>query len=212
MGVTDGGAAVTARAARPIGDGARGATVEALAARVLAAPPRGACRVVAVDGFAGAGKTTFAGRLAAALGHRLGCDEGSPGVPVIHTDEFASHDDFFGWDARLVAQVLAPLAAGRAAAYAPYDWVARRPVGHRLVPAASVVVVEGVGCARRSLLPHLSVALWLDVPVEVATARGTRRDGPELADFWRAWTAAQRAFFADERPWRHAETVRPDAW
>ena len=50
-----------------------------LAARVRAVPPRlGPVRLVAVDGGAGSGKTSFAARLAAAL----------DGVPVLHTDDF----------------------------------------------------------------------------------------------------------------------------
>lgn len=207
------------------------AFVAAFAARVLAAAPaRGACRVVAVDGYAGSGKTTLAARLAAAFGARIaagptaaarpGADlavgdaavaHGSEPVaaPVVHTDELATHEDFFDWDGRLVAQVLAPLAAGRDGGYAPYDWVARAAVGRRVVPAGPVVVVEGVGSVREALRPWLAAALWLDVPPEVATARGMSRDGPELAGFWHAWTASQRAFFAAERPWRHAEAVRP---
>ena len=49
-----------------------------LAESILALP--GGVRLVAVDGYGGAGKSTFAARLAAALG----------GAAVVHTDDFAT--------------------------------------------------------------------------------------------------------------------------
>jgi hypothetical protein len=68
------------RALRPaLSDRPRVETYAELAARILALPPRAgpATRIVAVDGRGAAGKTTFAGRLATALG----------GAPVVHTDD-----------------------------------------------------------------------------------------------------------------------------
>jgi hypothetical protein len=56
--------------------------------------------VVAVDGQGAAGKTTFSGRLAAALG----------GAPVVHTDEVVARVGHPWWPA-LEAEVLAPLTA-----------------------------------------------------------------------------------------------------
>ena len=52
-------------------------TFRSLAESILALP--GGVRLVAVDGYGGAGKSTFADRLAAALG----------GAAVVHTDDFA---------------------------------------------------------------------------------------------------------------------------
>ena len=53
-------------------------------------------RLIGVDGHAGSGKSTFAGRLAAALG----------GAPVLHLDDIASHDALFDWTGRLLTQVI----------------------------------------------------------------------------------------------------------
>lgn len=79
-------------------------------------PSCGPVRLVAVDGHAGSGKSTFADRLAAALG----------GAPVLHLDDLATHEELFGWTGRLREQVLLPLARGGNARYAPYDWTERR--------------------------------------------------------------------------------------
>src|SRR6478735_90882 len=86
---------------------------DAVAAAALAAPARlGPVRLVAVDGPAGSGKTTFAERLAGELG-----------APVVHLDDLLE-----GWTdlrsmwPRLEKWVLAPLRRGDDAAYRTYDW------------------------------------------------------------------------------------------
>lgn len=164
-----------------------------LAARVRALPPScGPVRLVAVDGHAGSGKTTFAARLAAELS----------GAPVLHLDDLATHEDFFGWDARLVRQILTPLAGGRPARWTPYDWRARDfPEGAdaaSTLPPDPVVLVEGVGAGRRALRPYLACLLWMDLPPERAWQRGLRRDGEGLARFWAEWTRAEVAHFAED--------------
>jgi hypothetical protein len=182
----------------------------ALAAELRALPPScGPVRLVAVDGPAGAGKTTLAAALAAALG----------GAPVVHTDDLASHEEPFGWTGRLRAGVLEPFSRGRAGRFTAYDWDARcfpgGPEAVREVSAAPVVLLEGVGTGRRAVRPWLARLLWLEVPAAVARARGLRRDGPALADFWAGWTVAQDAHFAADpsRPYADALVVqRPEGY
>lgn len=164
-----------------------GLSLRGLAATLGMLPPScGPVRLVAVDGHAGAGKSTLARRLAEEL----------DGVPVLHTDDLATHEEPFGWQDRFAAQVLTPFAGGRAATHGVYDWTARRFAGERTVPAAPVVLVEGVGTGRRALRPHLALLLWLEVEPPVARARGMRRDGPQLEHFWTGWSAAEDAHFA----------------
>lgn len=159
------------------------------ARRLRTLPPScGPVRLVAVDGYAGSGKTTFADRLAQCLG----------GAPVVHLDDLATHRELFGWTPRLEAEVLRPLAEGREGRHRVYNWVERRFGGERTVPPAGVVLVEGVGAARRAVRPRLAAALWMDVPREVAHARGEARDGPGLAAFWRRWERAEREHFAGD--------------
>ncbi|MBC2869010.1 uridine kinase family protein [Streptomyces mexicanus] len=152
------------------------------------APSCGPVRLVGVDGHAGSGKSTFAGLLAAAL------DD----APVLHLDDIACHEELFGWDGRLLTEVIAPLARGTTAHYRPYDWVARR-FGHaRALPPAPVVLVEGVGAGRRALRPHLAALLWMDLPREEAWARGRARDGEAQRAFWAGWVEAERRHFAGD--------------
>ncbi|MEV0601766.1 hypothetical protein AB0I82_21030 [Streptomyces sp. NPDC050315] len=169
----------------------------ALAARLRALPPScGPVRLIAVDGHAGSGKSTFAGRLATALG-----DEPEPGAhrtpaPVLHLDDLATHDELFAWTGRLREQVIGPLSEGRSARYGVYDWVRRSFTRERTLAPAPIVLLEGVGAGRSALRPYLACLLWMELPDETAWARGRRRDGPGLDTFWDGWIPAERAHFA----------------
>ncbi|NNN34070.1 hypothetical protein HLK59_27650 [Streptomyces sp. S3(2020)] len=163
--------------------------MHALADRLRDLPPScGPVRLIAVDGHAGSGKSTFAGRLAAALG----------GAPVLHLDDIARHDELFGWTGRLLTQVIEPLSRGETAYFAPYDWHTRRSGPPRALPAAPVVLVEGVGAGRRALRPHLARLLWMELPQEESWARGRSRDGEEQREFWAGWVRAEAGHFTDD--------------
>ncbi|MGW1890690.1 uridine kinase family protein [Streptomyces sp. NPDC002004] len=158
-------------------------------------PSCGPVRLVGVDGHAGSGKSTFAGRLADALG----------GAPVLHLDDIATHEELFGWTGRLRREVVEPLGRGEAGHYLPYDWHARAFGPARTLPAAPVIVVEGVGAGRRELRPCLAQLLWMELPREESWDRGRLRDGPELSEFWHGWVDAERRHFAQDpsRPFAH---------
>lgn len=179
----------------PAPSGAGAGPLPALAARLRALEPScGPVRLVAVDGHAGSGKTTFAGRLAAALG----------GAPVVHLDDVATHEELFDWTERLRRAVLEPLARGADAAGPVYDWTTRRFGPAVPVPCAPVALIEGTGAGRAALRPYLARVLWMEMDRRDAWERGRRRDGPGLAGFWRGWTAAERGHFA-------ADPTRPYA-
>lgn len=202
-------------------EGAKDQDLAALAARLRGLPPScGPVRLVAVDGHAGSGKSTFAGRLAAALGGgttptvggpaTVGVpstggesataagpgEDNEPAAPVLHLDDLATHDELFAWTGRLREQVIGPLSEGRSARYGVYDWVRRSFTRERTLAPAPVVLLEGVGAGRAALRPYLACLLWMELPGETAWARGRRRDGPGLDTFWDGWIPAERAHFA----------------
>ncbi|WP_373304035.1 uridine kinase family protein [Streptomyces cinerochromogenes] len=181
-------------------------TIHDLAARLHGLPPSlGPVRLIAVDGHAGSGKSTFAGRLARALG----------GAPVLHLDDIASHEQLFAWTGRLMTQVIEPLARGEDAHYTPYDWRARAFGDPVPLPPAPVVLIEGVGAGRSALRPHLARLLWMELPREESWTRGRRRDGAEQHAFWDGWVAAERAHFAADPSRPHADLLvlqRPEGY
>ncbi|MGW0704806.1 uridine kinase family protein [Streptomyces sp. NPDC002643] len=161
-----------------------------LADRLRRLPPScGPVRLIGVDGHAGSGKSTFAGRLAEALGGA---------TPVLHLDDMATHEELFAWTGRLLSQVIEPLRRAETAHYAPYDWRERGFGPARALPLAPVIVIEGVGAGRRALRPYLAELLWMEMPKEEAWARGRSRDGAEQSEFWDGWVPAERRHFADD--------------
>jgi uridine kinase len=177
---------------RPLSTGPSSAiTVAALARRVLAAPARlGEVRLVCIDGPAGSGKTTLAGRLAAALGE---------GAAVVHLEDLYAGWTITGAVARLRAGVLRPVAEGRPGAYHRYDWAAERFAAElTTVPVRPVLLVEGCGSSPRSLDPWTTLRIWVEAPARLRIARGLARDGTGLQPQWRRWQATEAAEFTRE--------------
>ncbi|QNE78507.1 hypothetical protein F0344_31340 [Streptomyces finlayi] len=168
-----------------------------LARRLRSLPPScGPVRLVAVDGHAGSGKSTFAARLSDALGD----------APVLHLDDLATHDELFAWTERLREQVLVPFSRAEPARCTPYDWTRRRFGPARTLEPAPVVLMEGVGSGRREVRPVLAALLWMELASGPSWERGRRRDGPALGEFWDGWTAAEERHFAEDpsRPYADA--------
>ena len=155
-------------------------------------------RIVAVDGPGGAGKTTVAEALAAALG----------GAPVVHTDDFASWDHPVDWWPRLREQVLEPLRRGQPVRFLPTAWD-HEPPELVEVDAADVVILEGVTSSREAFRPYLTYAVWIETPRELRLRRGLERDGESARPFWDRWMAAEDAYVAREMPAERADIVVP---
>jgi hypothetical protein len=158
--------------------------------------------VLGVDGRAGGGKSTFAERLTAVV----------PGAAVVHTDDIAWYESFFGWEHLLVEGVLEPFRRGLPVAYRPPAWEVRGRRGAIVVPAGCpLLVVEGVGVGRRSLGRYLDALVWVQSDVDLARRRGIARDiakGEEdPAAFWEEWQAEEVPLLARERPWERATLV-----
>jgi uridine kinase len=173
--------------------------VEVIAARLgAAAPPAGVqTKFVAIDGFGGAGKTTLAVSLSAKLG----------GVPITHTDDFASWEEPLEWWPRMLAEVLVPLAARRRARYRRHDWERRCLGDWREIEPSECVIVEGVSSSREAFRPYLTVAVWVEAPREERLRRGLERDGHDALPQWEQWMAREDEYAAHERPQEHAHVV-----
>jgi uridine kinase len=166
--------------------------VRRIVAEVTAAPAQaGGTRVLAIDGPSGAGKTSLAAAVRAALG---------PG-PVIHLDDL-----YPGWDGlaesipRLVEWVLRPLAEGRPPRYRRYDWGRARYAEWIEVPPAAVLIVEGAGAGSLPAAPYLSLLVWLDSPASNRFERAMARDGESYRPHWQRWAHQEERYFAEHDP------------
>ncbi len=155
-------------------------------------PRCGDVRVVAIDGRGAASKSTFAARLRNALSAT------TPSTVVLHTDDFASWDTFFGWWPRFEEQVLTPWAHGRAAQYRRYDWEAREFGPQEQCPPPSVLILEGVGSGRSAAADRLSSLIWVQTDQVTRRRRAEARDGAELREFWRLWIDAEDEHFRQD--------------
>jgi uridine kinase len=165
-----------------------GIDLAAIADRIQESPARlGRTRLVLVDGPSGAGKTTLAYALA-----------GTVPVELVHTDDLVDGwDDQFTYWNRLERLVLGPIRAGRPGRYQAYDWYQGRFDGDPIeVPAAGVLVVEGVGAGRARARAQASLSLFVDAPLAVREARSLARDGPAMQDHLREWRRREDLHFA----------------
>jgi energy-coupling factor transporter ATP-binding protein EcfA2 len=152
-----------------------------------------------VDGRSGSGKSTLAQQLAGVLRNSV----------VVHTDDVAWYESFFGWDRMLVDNVLRPVGAGRPVAYRPPAWDERSRPGAIVVPTGTeVLLVEGVGASRQSLSAHMDACIWVASDHVRARVRGIERDGgPASEPFWDLWQGQELPFLSHDRPWLRATAI-----
>jgi molybdenum cofactor guanylyltransferase len=170
-------------------------------------PAAGRPVVIAIDGPSCAGKST----LATALGLRSGGSilEGDdfyrqtlPRLTVRQRETMSDGavvDAVIDWE-RLRAEALLPLRAGQLATFQPYDWYADdgRLAPPKIIPAADVIIVEGVYAARPELADLVDVAVYLGVDPEVRAVRyAERTDDP---GWWRFWERGEAHYFSAVRP------------
>jgi uridine kinase len=173
-----------------------------LAEEIRRTPPKlGGTRLVAVDGPSGAGKTTFALRLAKQLN-----------APVVHTDDLLDGwDDQFTFWRRLERRVLGPLRRGETATYQRYQWHLGKFTGPTVsIDPAPVVLLEGVSTARREIRAELSLAVFVVAPPDLRWKRALARDGDDSVAF-RAylgrWRAAEDRHFAEDKTAAAADLI-----
>lgn len=150
--------------------------------------------LLCIDGLAGAGKTTLAGRVEQEVAARGGSSA------VVHMDDL-----YEGWsglpEARSqVAALVEQLRRTGAATYRRWDWELSARAETVTVPASDVVVVEGCGSAPRLVDGAAALVVWITAPDELRLARGLERDGEGMREHW-------LAFMSDERTLRERDAT-----
>jgi molybdenum cofactor guanylyltransferase len=163
--------------------------------------------VIAIDGPSCAGKSILA--TAVALRSAASIVEGDdfyrntlPRLSLAQREgmsDAAVVDAVIDWE-RLRAEALLPLRARQAATFQPYDWDADdgRLAPPKTIPAADLVIVEGVYAARPELADLLDLAVYLGVDPQVRAQRyAEREDDP---DWRRFWERGEAHYFSVIRP------------
>ena len=155
--------------------------------RIATLASRKAPLLVALDGGAGAGKTTFAEALADSLR--------ASGLPVamVKTDLFFRpvserwagpiEDMPIGYDLdweRLRDEIITPLREGRSARAQLYDWATDGPGAWLDIEPSGVVIVDGVFALREELASLYDLRIWLRCPRSTRVRRLlSREDTPQ---------------------------------
>ncbi len=168
-----------------------------------AGTPTGRPRVVAVDGRGASGKSTLAERLRRRVSRST----------VVHTDDIAWHESYFGWGGLLADHVLRPVRRGEEVSFRPPAWAQNGREGAIEVPAGlDLVIVEGVGASQRELADLIDATVWVQSDFAQAEERGIARDialgvNGDLEGtvaFWHEWMAEELRFLQQQRPWERA--------
>ena len=155
-----------------------------------------ATKIIGIDGCGGAGKTTFAARLAKRLD-----------AQIIHTDDFASWDNTLNWHDRLLKQVITPLSQNAPGRYQRYDWTQNALAEWHDVPVQPHVIIEGVSSIRALFRPAYAFTIYVEAPQDVRLERGLSRDGAQALLQWQNWQRDEDTYVANESPQAFADIV-----
>lgn len=160
-------------------------------------------RIIAIDGPAGAGKTTLANRIA---------NDFSGTVHTVHMDDL-----YDGWvnsltpqlTRVLVNQIAQPVSLGKGFGYRRFDWFNRRFDEIETFSAPELLILEGVGSGQRALGRFLLELIWIDIDDDTGLNRVLNRDGEFLRSEMLIWQHRQSAHFEEENT-RDRATLRLD--
>ena len=186
----------------------------ARAVEAIADLPRDRRVLVAVDGVDGAGKTTFADRLAPRLDRpvvRASEDDFLNPAAIRHRRGRESPEGFFrdSYDLALLEQLLLdPFAAGRPYRRRAFDVLADAPVVSvdENAPAGALLLLDGMFLHRDELRGRWDLSILLDVPPELSAERLLARDGKPTRP---RYVLGQQRYFAECDPRRRASLVLP---
>jgi hypothetical protein len=158
--------------------------------------------VLAVDGRSSGGKTTLARRLQDVVA----------GSATVHTDDVAWRYSRFGWVELLINGVLIPARSGRPVSYRPPVWDEwKRQGAIEVPPGCPLLIIEGVGAARRESAHLIDAAIWVQSDERETERRNLARvgqpDGLPTEQDHREWMAEEIPFQAGQRPWERADLI-----
>lgn len=149
--------------------------------------------VIAIDGPAGAGKTTLAHEISLALASRYSITE-------IHMDDL-----YDGWENALtnrLSDVLTHIVSAhkdrKDFSLSTYNWNENRFNPALEIKAADLLILEGVGSGQMAIRDSLSALIWMEIEDSQGLTRVLARDGKEIENQMRMWLATQEQHFRAE--------------
>jgi uridine kinase len=158
--------------------------------------------IIAIDGPAGAGKTTLAHEIFLALSPKMS-------VSVIHMDDlYNGWDNALGEDLTSVLQYLATQHRNISAAeIRRYNWTTSSFGESETIEPADLLILEGVGSADKSLQDELAALIWIDIDPEIGVMRVIARDGYQVEDEMKKWLGTQQEYFSQHSTREKADFI-----
>ena len=154
----------------------------------------------AIDGPAGAGKTTYAAQLEAELSV-------SATVKTIHMDDL-----YNGWDNALsnaLSEILDRIStahlAGRECVIKKFNWSTMQFDSEEIITPTDFLIIEGVGAAQQIVRESGAITYWLDIEPEIGLQRVLARDGAHIEVQMRQWQIDQDKHFARDETRENCE-------
>ena len=156
--------------------------------------------LLAIDGPAGAGKTTLAAELEAEF-------SAHSTVRVIHMDDL-----YNGWENALDQQLTETLQnivnahlAGQVFEIKKYNWHTMQFDSAEKIVPTDFLILEGVGAAQKVVRAAGASTYWLDIQPEIGLQRVLDRDGVQIEQQMRQWQIDQDKHFAEDQTRENCE-------
>ena len=156
--------------------------------------------LLAIDGPAGAGKTTLAAKLEAEYSvHST--------VRTIHMDDL-----YNGWDDALgkaltdtLRAITSAHQAGHECTIKIFNWHLMKFDREEIIVPTDYLILEGVGAAQAMVRNAGAVTYWLDIDAETGLKRVLARDGAHIEKEMRQWQIQQSVHFAKDQTRENCE-------
>jgi uridine kinase len=156
--------------------------------------------LLAIDGPAGAGKTTLAAKLEAEFSvHST--------VRTIHMDEL-----YNGWDDALgqsltdtLQAIIAAYLSGIEHTIKIFNWHLMKFDREEVITPSDYLILEGVGAAQKIVRDAGAITYWLDIDAETGLKRVLARDGAHIEKEMRQWQIQQSIHFAKDQTQENSE-------
>lgn len=159
--------------------------------------------LIAIDGRAGAGKTTLAANLFEAL-------SADKTVEVIHMDDL-----YDGWENALGERLTQTLESivkshqnNRAFEINIFNWQSMSFDSKRTINPVDILILDGVGAGQKVVRDAGATLYWLDIDADVGIARVLKRDGNQIASQMKQWQIVQERHFLRDKTRENAEHIQ----
>ncbi len=158
--------------------------------------------LIAIDGPAGAGKTTLAAKF---------FDEFSTTktVALIHMDDL-----YDGWENALdsgltskLSEIIEAFQTHSRFSIPVFNWVTMLFDLSQTVNPSDILIIEGVGAGQEIVRNAGAILYWLDIEPDVGLARVLQRDGYQIENQMHQWQLDQDAHFLRDQTRANAKHI-----